>query len=673
MEPGTINIPPPVPLGTPPPTRRAAPLIQIIALLPFLAIMLSGFVPLVRPWQGNDLDWAVLYHRFFVSGAQFGVDVGFTYGPWGFLWAAYDPRTFAISCVCWICIALATSAVLYRIFDTPDAPLWARSVGLIAAAISLGGNYTLAPDIRLMMLPALLLLYHFLFQSERIDAAKLLLASALGLVVLIKFTYLVAAAMVLFGITLDELMRPSTRRGFSLLRAFAPATAFSFIMIMLWLVAGQRLSNFAAWIASSAQITAGYAEVMGIRSVDETPQLIRALLALAAIFATAGIVAFRQLPTRRAALFAAVFFMLLVLVFRSGFVRHDYHEQITAGILLAMAPAICWIAWHRIPSPRLRFGLCAATMASTLTACAYSFQFGGQSLPQQLYQTTFRDVADETIETIRLARGLPLRQRLSWEKKWDDLAGRGNWPSVVGTVEQFPDFSPELLGSTLDHVARPTIKGIAAYTPYLSEMNARKLAGPNAIRNLLFRVAIFEQRMPTMDDNRSWPAILSGYDYLQDAGDNLHLIKRPADRSLQFSPFLVQTAKLNQPLSIPPALPIASGKRLLRAKIDFHRRPAGQLLAGLYRPPHIFLNIKTRGGSRSVFRIVPPNASDGFILGPVIERNDTIKSLLNVSNGQTDLDALMPETISVEGRYGVDPSWYFGDTFQIRVEQAVLQ
>lgn len=672
MEPATTITPPEGPQQDQIPDGLTRPP-SWLWLLPFFAVMLSGFVPVVRPWDGNDLDWAVLLQRFYLHGSQFGVDVAFTYGPWGFIWAAYDPHTFPASCICWISLALIAMIVLQRIFNSVAATKSVRSLGMLLAAVTLGGNYTLAPDVRLMMLPLLLLLYHFLIQPARSDVPKLLLSGALGLVGLVKFTYLVGALLVLGAITLDLLLDRATRRRPVALSAFAPVGIFALVTAGMWLAAGQNPGNFRAWLSASSQMAAGYSETMGIRSVHESSQLTRTLLALSAIFATGCAAAFARLPRRRAIRFSMVFAPFLVLVFRAGFVRHDFHELITNGILLALAPPLCWIVWFGVPSTRLRRGLCVATAATTLCAAAYSFQFAGLSMPRQFARTAVFDVADEAYEVIRLTGGRPLRQRLLWEEKWKQFAGRSDFPKFLGTVEEFPDFSPELLATASTHIPRPTLKSVAAYTPFLSQMNARTLCMPDAINNLLMRVAIFEQRMPTMDDNRSWPAALQGYDLLQETGRSLHLIRRAQDRKLEYLPLLNRAARLNESIAIPAVPPRAAGKTLLWGKIDFHRQAFGQFLAGFYRAPAIFINIKTIGGSRHVFRIVPLNASDGFILGPVIERNETLRSILTTSGNQADLEPLMPASISVEGRYGGDPSWYFGDTFQITIEQMILE
>src|SRR5512146_1576007 len=68
---------------------------------------LYGFAVLV-PWVSiqypNELDtsWNLVIHRAFTLHEVFGRDIIYTAGPWGILYAGYDPATFPYVIGGWI-------------------------------------------------------------------------------------------------------------------------------------------------------------------------------------------------------------------------------------------------------------------------------------------------------------------------------------------------------------------------------------------------------------------------------------------------------------------------------------------------------------------------------------------------------------------------------------------
>ena len=60
-----------------------------------LVFALSRFQPSASPGGYNVVDdaWIQMLHMAFVERLQFGRDIVFTFGPWGFLYGGYHPAT----------------------------------------------------------------------------------------------------------------------------------------------------------------------------------------------------------------------------------------------------------------------------------------------------------------------------------------------------------------------------------------------------------------------------------------------------------------------------------------------------------------------------------------------------------------------------------------------------
>ena len=59
----------------------------------------------------TDLSWQLVLHDAWATGVHFGEQIIFTYGPYGFAYCGYDPRTFAVGLAIWLLIAAITSRV----------------------------------------------------------------------------------------------------------------------------------------------------------------------------------------------------------------------------------------------------------------------------------------------------------------------------------------------------------------------------------------------------------------------------------------------------------------------------------------------------------------------------------------------------------------------------------
>jgi len=78
------------------PTKTLA---KWLAATTSLVFAFSRFLPFGRPggYNGVDDSWMQMLHLAFAERLQFGRDIVFSFGPWGFLYGGYHPATYSIS------------------------------------------------------------------------------------------------------------------------------------------------------------------------------------------------------------------------------------------------------------------------------------------------------------------------------------------------------------------------------------------------------------------------------------------------------------------------------------------------------------------------------------------------------------------------------------------------
>src|SRR5690242_14218447 len=79
-----------------------------LAAITTLFFAFCRFLPSAQPAGYNIVDDAYIQmlHFAFIERLQFGQDIVFTFGPWGFLYGGYHPATHWISVVTWVLLTV---------------------------------------------------------------------------------------------------------------------------------------------------------------------------------------------------------------------------------------------------------------------------------------------------------------------------------------------------------------------------------------------------------------------------------------------------------------------------------------------------------------------------------------------------------------------------------------
>ena len=612
-----------------------------------LLFVFSRFLPIggLGRYDIVDDSWIQMLHFAFAKGLQFGRDIVFTFGPWGFLYGGYNPATYSISVIVWAVLAAvcwwAAWRVVAHFFKNPLVCwLWMMAViGL--ASISPFLNM----DVRLTAWPLLLLLLHFSVEERPFTTIQAMLVISLGLLSLIKHSMFTIAVVTVLIIAADNVFRQ--RRFPWIVLAFAGGVFF------FWVLAGQGLTRFGLYLRGASEIVSGYTEAMMWQQPTDKADIVRFWEVAAALCALVGYVVCKR--HRFFGLLPLLGFAFIVFAaFKYGYVRHDGHEVAATNLLLFAAllwlPAAWCTIWQRsrwlVPAVLLPLILAAPLASLSLKRYANSGLFSvlaQQLRVQNLFAPakTFREFLEDRQNSFRAYNTYAAGFRA------------GTFPNLDihdnGSADVYPLSHTLALPLGLTCRPRPIFQGYSVYTPRLAEMNAAHLRGDRAADHILFDVWTIDGRFASQDDSLSWPELLTRYDIKRVAGQYILMEKSVTPRQYKLTPISETVARFDEGIEIPS---MSGGPIWVR--IDIRRSFWGKSVAMLYRPAGVSLSVSTRSGRGYSGRLLSAVARTGFLLSPVIENRQSFFALAS-TNWQHELAHLEVTSarITTDGGRGV--------------------
>lgn len=573
----------------------------------FLYFLIVYVLPPPLPIQSEahllESSWHVILTDAFLRGAQFGRDIVYTYGPWGFVQNPQgDPRIYPWLFGARLLIALAfvlgISLIAVRRIRPPVGQfLFIAWVALLSDPV--------------YVLPMILLAVESFSDRERdrmFTPILHLLAIACALTMWIKFTSFLTVGALASALAAQDLIK--RRRSIIPLEIVAAALAF-------WLLVGQSLLTLPSFLHGALSTALSYSSEMFLPGTYGEFGFVAALM-LAVAIPAAAVFHYRKSWSLWPSLgWVGLLFFLQI---KEAFVHYDSFH-VWMGIVNALLPCalllIC-LAGYFDPAKsyprivRVLTRVCAAgvvllsivfTGMQIRTAAGFErFQALGQNMGAVKALVSGRSLSAEyrrQLEEFR--RTLPLRE-------------------VAGTADFFPDDQALVYGNSLHARLPPIPQSFEAYNSYLSERNASFFRGPNRPDFVFFDIAPIDTRYPSAMDPLSWLALLDCY---QPAGNSgRYLVLRAAGCEGVSLDLIAETSvRAGQGIAVP-----VGGDYPVWVEIDMRLNRAGLVIAALARPPQTLLAVRTATGSRS-FGISGGEGQSGFLLSPLLADPDSFGRL----------------------------------------------
>jgi hypothetical protein len=576
------------------PARPGWGVVRWVEAALFTALMGITLVGIpIMPSPGLDSSWQVMLIHAHAAGLQFGKDVIFTWGPWGFLCNPYHMGdTAAVPILLWQTVGqFAIAAAL--VFLTRDLVSWRRW----AFALVFIGVHWMFLDTGYFTVISLAVLQG-LMAREATLRQRILWAVALGFLAQLKFTYLVLCGV---GIAASAVLITLRQ---SLWDAAAVIVGFGASVLGFWMAGGQDIEGLYPYIRRGLEVSSGYADAMGAEEVWPVFLWGGTGAILVAWFLLAS---WRRIPERSAAWCQCGFVAFLFYVmWKEGFIRADGHVFGFFSLVLILVPVLPGVFF---PGRRLHaFDLVVPVLA-----------FGLGFVEPGIYSKVTRIVKERQYGNSHGLARIGSRIQIM-KNEWELASARAELPAIKAAVGDHPvdvltvDMASALMNG-LNLRARPVFQSYSAYTPGLEGWNLRFYQSSKAPDYVLWNPQLIDGRYPGQDDAM---IVQAGAGHLvpvlREGGFTLY--RRTSAFSgwpMERRELLRRAVKLAEWVDV-PRQPAAVGLALLP-------RPTaiGRLRSLLYRPAALFIEGTDSRGAAHTWRILPRVAEAGFVLSPILD------------------------------------------------------
>ncbi len=547
----------------------------------------------------------------------FGQDVGFTYGPLGYVVLPVFPQTnpahfliycaviYAVSMFSWLRLRLSASAA-----GMGGEPAAVSLVLLFAACHLMLTLSAWDPwEMAMCALAASILVPKEPAPSNR----RLDMLSICLLAVLTGASPLLRLHQGVVGIALLGLVLV-TKRDRVMWFAAPGVVASSFLLLLAW--KGQPLYALPGFLRSSMEIVSGYTEAMAFPG-----PVWQVALALASLGAVAVVGLWARSPIS-----TAVALLLTFIAFKHGVVRQDgrlapFHFKAAAAVL---------VAWAGCRAPEKWRYFAILTVANLILGCFV----GGSILPWVLDNARDRLTLSHPIQSIRtywefdkfVESIQTARPKLMAERLINPEARAFIGDSSVDIVPNLVDLVP---ANHFKWNPRPVFQSYSVYTPYLDAWNASHYAGPKRPDKLILQWESIDGRNPFFDEPFTWREILNRYRSEMDS--NMGMILGPANPAPQPLASIplgdAFHATWDQWLDVPKRT--APETELIAASVETRLSLWGRLYTQALRGIPVVIEVEYENGLIGAYRTIRANLPSGPIVNPLPTSLEDARPLLS--------------------------------------------
>jgi hypothetical protein len=550
------------------------------------------------PWKFHkaafwptDLSFTPLAHTFFAQGRPWGADTLHTSGIWGFLrFPMFDPGTFSL----FVIAHIALGALIGWYFADRSFHLPQRRWVLLLASAALLPLLSVSDDAR-WYIPIFGLLVLRTLDRSRGAPSPLVwaLALAAALAIHAKGNLFIATGVAAVALLAADLYQRRIPWTVLLIAAFT---------IGLLYAGGGDLAGFARYTIHVVESARAYPEAFS-QSYDAWAP---ALFLVGVV--CAGVARCLQVEHRWQWPLALAFGLLLFLLYKGAFVRHDaihVTRSLTAVLLVVGTETVAAICcWPTSAIPRWR-----ATSAALLAVASLGLFLSPLS-DGHVREILTRDVREhpgrvpEFVRTPRKIRQWYFDQQLALIRQYAPLEGVDGSIGTIGTYLT-PVLAHGLRSETLPIVAHYEVwspRGVTAIDRYLESDEAPRFllrsANYSSVSNelsvaRLYR-PIFTDRYHTLLERRTEPLVASS----QTLFDG--------------------TVGWDEPIDIPNE----HWDSILVAEVRFHKNMAGRLVGFLHHPPHAQMVLERSDGGESSVRLNSLLAGQGVVAAALVAPPD---------------------------------------------------
>jgi hypothetical protein len=580
--------------------RTIFQIITQFSVIAFVIIsVLVVFVPFdpVMPRPGLDPSWKFAMNEAVAQHMDIGKDIMFTFGPYASVYTkVYHPATYNLMLLTSLFLGLCYAAALIYLAKRNNPLI------LICTALFLV-SVCHSRDVLFFSYPALsafiFFKYAVLYRADHSQIKPrhyillILFLIPVGIIPLIKGSFMILCIGNIIIMAVLLLFLRFRRLAFLVL-SVPLISAFAF-----WVLSGQKPGIFPDYFLSMNQLISGYTEAMS--TYGNIKEIIVYLFSSAVIL-------WSIYKTFKAYKIDSLFIGLIIslwlfLAFKGGFVRHDVHAMIASSSILLSSLLICMLSVDKYK---------VAALLIALGSWAYIDSTQINSSKRKKF-ITINQYFTEAFNGLNGIINNPDRVKKRFATSLENIREQFPIPELTGTTDIYFYDHSYVLASKNKWNPRPVFQSFSVYTPILVHKNEEHLRGVNAPDNIFFKVQPIDLRLPALDDGLSWPALLDNYSVTGFDHDFVCLHKKDTIR-LSSSYRLIYEGQ--HQLGMDVSIPVTLNPVFIEILID--QNFWGRILAVLYKPPQLRIQVKLRNGISREFRVISNMMKTGFFISPLV-------------------------------------------------------
>jgi hypothetical protein len=620
-----------------------------------------------------DQSWMIAMNEAVARRLRFGKEIIFTFGPYASIYTRFfHPATDRLMVFGGLLIGL--SYVIALLYLARNRKPYLLFILMLFLATFPSRDALLLSYTFLLVVCALRFANSDDFKNASLNWLHILpmivMFSALGLLPLIKGSLLLPVGVSVAMLCALLLYRFPFKQAIPLM--FVPVSA----TITFWIIAGQALSDFPAFLRGTFLLTSGYTEAMSLPWLG-WPSMIGYGFVVAYVSVSAliyfSLIRSTQLTVSSKWFLGFLCAPFLLIAFKHGFVRTD-HLSIAFNSLVIIVLIIGFLHTDKY--------LIGSLLISIVLVVAVDFRqdpvlirevrgvFGAGTVARQggkteilvfiskkaigtlsrvTYESTWNTYAAawEGIR-LRLADRNGLRNR--FVRAMATLRSEYPLPTLKGSGDIYSYEEAVLLASNNAWNPRPIFQSYSAYTPTLARLNEQHLRSTNAPDWVLIDLWAPDGRLPSLDDGVSWPALLENYTFVSFDGQFVFMRR---NQVLQTTSTLSVICQERHKTGLTIALPEVDGP--LFAEVDLKPTLLGKLLIALFKPPQLNIRLNLRNGETRSYRVISNMMATGFVLSPLVSNTKEFEYL--AAGNRSFLDERKVDGISIAPSYGGSVLW----------------
>lgn len=558
-----------------------------------------------------DSSWQGALSYFAFNGLQFGKDVIFTYGPWGYVmgetYSGYLlPSRVGLDVALKGVFALLMAVLAMRL--RPALRWWFATNVVLFSAV--------APDS--VYLVAIALLACLAIKSQLSPWLALGAGILFAFVALTKFTFFPLCTASVLVVVTYALSKQKW------LRACGLAMIYFVCLLSFWCFAGQHVAGFLTFLRGACEIASGYAEAMSIN--ESWPVFLGGLSALLLGLGVFVGLAHCSKEKGPALAMLIVLCVSLFVAWKEGFVRADHRHIYTLFAFLLFAEPAAWALFQ--PSSEHRQVLLGMTLVALLSPYVFLLSVRPAFFAELLLR------AEDAV----LENGSALLRPFQYRAALDDALARSKeqnslptFKRLVGgdSVDVFGFEQGIALLNDLNYRPRPVFQGYSVYAPFLVARNRGFYLGPTAPTFVILKYQTVDDRFAAEDDAGVLEVILRNYEPVATEREYMLWKRRAGSPPLSPHRLLCEgTGAWGDPL------PLLFDQCPVWIEVDIGNTWLGKLREFLYKPAKIMMTLQTVDHQTRHYRLVRPLARSGFMVNPALRNlNDLMEAYKNPGKG----------------------------------------